>query len=200
VRNRLQLIGALLAALLIVSGLSACEPHVGAAAFVGKDRISEKTVNSYVTAKALPYEDTSTQSTVYPKSYVLNLEIEGLVFSSVLTQFGGTPTPAELASARTKLLANTTDAKVTALYTAHGYTASFEPLLVHAAVLSQIFNTRYSSNKAEAARVVAAIKTAGKTVRVSPRYGTWDASTLELTGGVVLPSFIKTAPTTAATN
>ena len=200
-RTRPRLAVALTAALLIVCGLSACRTHVGAAAYVGDFRISEKTVDSYVTARATPYAiSTSTGTeTIVPKPYVLTLLIEQRIFDRTLAQAGGPPTGAELTKAHDTLLANTTDATVAAQFARHGFAPSLEPMLVKTAELNQLLSSRFTTTAART-RADAAYRSLGSTVRVSPRYGTWDLKTLSVSG-MSTPSFLRlnpSAPTPAA--
>ena len=92
-KTPLRLVVAVLTLLVAASGLSACSSHVGSAAYVGDFRISEKTINSYLTAQAKTYtETTSTGSqTIVPKNYALQLLIQARIFEQTLVKDGGAP-------------------------------------------------------------------------------------------------------------
>lgn len=196
-KTRLRLVVALCAALLISCGLSACRTHVGAAAYVGDFRISEKTVDSYLTSRAKPYDaSTSTGTTrIVPKPYVLTLLIEQRIFERTLTPAGGPPTTAELTKAHDTLLASTTDAAVAAQFAGHGFAPSLEPMLVKTAELNQVISTRFTTTAARN-RALASFQALGAEVRVSPGYGSWDAKTLSVSG-VSTPSFLRLNPAPA---
>jgi hypothetical protein len=195
----MRILAVLLAGLLTTAGLSACQTHVGAAAYVGKFRISEKTVDSYLTARAKPYvATTSTGSeTIVPKPYVLTLLMEQRIFQLVLAQAGGPPTATELTKAHDTVLANTNDAAVSSQFTVHGFGPSLEPMLIKTVELNQLLSTRFATTAARA-RAVALLQKFGATARVSPRYGTWDAKNFVVTG-TSKPSFLRLNPTAAAT-
>lgn len=190
-RTRLRLLAALLSALLIASGLSACRSNVGSAAYVGDYRISEKTISSFLTAQSKVYSDTTSTGTqtVIPKNLVLQLLIQARVFDTALARNGGAPGPGELTKARTTLLANTTEASVRAQFTQHGFTPSFEPMLVRTYTLNQVFQTRYTTTAVKA-RVFKELQAISKTVRVSPRYGVWDQANFSL-GTAPNPGFLR---------
>lgn len=190
----------LVTALLMTVGLSACQTHVGAAAYVGDFRISEKTVDSFLTARAKPYEATTSSGTetIVPKPYVLTLLIEQRLFELTLTQAGGPPTAAELTKAHDTVLANTTDAAVAAQFTVHGFSAALEPMLIRTVSLNQLLSDRFKTTAARA-RAVSLLQKYGATARVSPRYGTWDLKTFAVTGTAV-PSFLRLKSTTAPTS
>jgi hypothetical protein len=187
----------LLAGLLVTAGLSACQTHVGAAAYVGGFRISEKTVDSFLTARAKPYvATTSTGSeTIVPKPYVLTLLLEQRIFEQTLTQLGGAPTTAELTKAHNTVLANTTDAAVASQFTSHGFAASLEPMLIKTVELNQLLSDR-STTTAARTKAVALLQKIGATARVSPRYGKWDLKTFAVSG-TATPSFLRLNATTA---
>jgi hypothetical protein len=184
-----------LAGLLIAGGLSACQTHVGAAAYIGSFRVSEKTVDSYLTDRAKPYSATTSTGTetIVPKPYVLTLLLEQHIFEMTLAQGGGPPTAAELTKAHDAVLGTSTDAGVSAQFTAHGFATSLEPMLIKTVELNQLLGTRFATTAARA-RAVASLQKFGQTVRVSPQYGKWDVKSLSVTG-VSTPSFLRLNPT-----
>lgn len=186
-----------LAGLLMTAGLSACQTHVGAAAYVGDFRISEKTVNSFLTARAKPYVATTSTGTetIVPKPYVLTLLIEQRIFELTLAEAGGPPTAAELTKAHDTVLANTTDAAVSTQFTGHGFAASLEPMLIRTVELNQLLSARFTTT-AERTRALALLQKFGAMARVSPRYGTWDLKNFAVSG-TSTPSFLRVNATTA---
>jgi hypothetical protein len=188
---------ALLAALLMTVGLSACKTHVGAAAYVGSYRITEKQVNSYVTAQAKPYSQSDTTtgatSTVYPKSYVLNSLIETRLVQQVLALHGGTPTTAETTTAHQAVLkgAGFSDASLRAAISKRGFAGSFEQAYLRFYEVVHVLAARTSTGGTISAAIAKQITSAAARVRISPQYGTWNAKTLQITGGQVTPSFLR---------
>ncbi len=93
----LKIVSVLCIALLAVATLSACQTKAGAAAFVGKTRISETTVNRYLTRDATITTDPSTGAADNPKSDVLTTLIRTALIDQVFrTLPGNHPTAGEL--------------------------------------------------------------------------------------------------------
>jgi hypothetical protein len=191
VRVRRVITAAALAAT-VATGLTACQAQVGAAAFVGKTRISESDVTKYLSPSATTFtatnSDGSTQS-VNPKAFVLEYLIRVSLLDKTLAQSkGGTPTAAELAAAKATVLQGGSDAQLSSELTADGFTTAFEPLYIQATVQLEVLASRLQDTTGAA--TLAAIAKADAPVRVNDRYGTWQASQLSLvTAGT--PSFLK---------
>ena len=190
----LKLAGALVAAALAVTGLSACQSRVGAAAYVGSTRISESTIGKYVTRSAADTVDQNSGQPVNPKSQVLNLVIYDDLFDRVFASRGGQPSAAVLAAARTQALTQIGAPSLAALETG-----------LESGGYSKAFATVYLDEQAKYALLTTALKDTdgsilAKTVQdlhvkvsVSPRYGDWDEAHLSVSAGPSTPSFLTLA-------
>ncbi len=180
-------------------GLTACQPKAGAAAIVGDQRISESSVDQYLTPQSSPYpvqnQDGST-STVVPRNLVLNTLILTDLFTAALNANGGPPTGPETAAARQQLLSGSSEDQVTKSLTTAGFTSSFEPVILNENVQLNILRTRLHVTTSDQP-VVDAIHKLDMPVQANPRYGVWDEKSLNL-GTPQAPPFL-TLNTSAAT-
>ncbi|HEY3737435.1 MAG TPA: hypothetical protein VGL26_08310, partial [Jatrophihabitans sp.] len=88
---------AAVAAVLSVVGLSACTSKVGAAAYVGSQKISDKTVGSY--ASSVGPDLTKAANAGSPRVNALNELIQQDLFTKSLAATGGVPNESALQAA-----------------------------------------------------------------------------------------------------
>jgi hypothetical protein len=186
--------------------LTGCQSNVGAAAFVGKSRISESDVNHYLTANAAPYTTTDSNgqsTTINPKSEVLSLIIADRLFTAAFkTAPGGPPSASALSASRATVLGQTslTEAQLIQSVAADGYKGAYASFYITVHAEFVILETQLKDT-GDGSIVLAAIAKLKMPVRVSPRYGAWESGELALDNGPILPSFleIKSVPAPAAT-
>jgi hypothetical protein len=199
-RSRLARLGAgLTVAVLAVGSLTACQTHVGAAAFVGSQRISESTVAKYVNrAPAAP--DPSTGAIENPKPDVLTTLIRTVIIDDVFkTLPGNHPTAAELDEGRAAAMKQIGITSISQLETAaatSGFTKAYASVYLDEqakiATLGIVLK-----DPGDGSILSPAIAKVHAKVSVSPRYGEWDSSQLSVGNAPSLPSFLKLAATPA---
>jgi hypothetical protein len=197
--------GALGAAGLALGALTACQTHVGAAAYVGSTRVSESTVASYLTYSSAPFTQTDSstqqQSLVNPKNEVLTLLVRHQIFSAVFASLpGGQPSASAIATAKAAELTQVGQslAQVRTSVASHGFDPSYADLEL--------------SNDAELTVLLADLKDPGDgsvlipkvtalhlSISVSPRYGAWIPSQLAVDDSPSVPSFLTLAPSSTVT-
>jgi hypothetical protein len=195
---------AAVAVLACATGLAACTENHGAAAFVSDTRISDRSINSYLT-KAGPSAQHANQ--VSPRVTTLSELIQEQVFTDALAKTGGAPTEAQLETiredARNLLLTDSSgnaidDASLTTLADSYGLGPEFADLLVRNAELEYIYIER--SKVSNPTELAASIGKLGIPVKVNASYGAWEPSALQLNTAASAgrPSFV-TFNTPAAT-
>ena len=191
---KFRLLGAVVAAALAATALSACDSKVGTAAYVGGDRITESTVSGYLTPQAVPFT-TSTGATIVPRSAVLQTLIQAKLFDRALQDHGGPATPSELAEGRAAILQGSTEQEQTAQLVKDGFKSDFVPVYLDSFSREYVLAKRL--NASSSAEILAAVQKLGVPVTVNGRYGAWDAKTLSL-GEPPTPSFLTLPSATAA--
>ncbi len=186
-----RLAGAFGALVLAAAALTACQSHVGAAAFVGSDRISESTVATYVSRSAKITAD-SNGTPESPMTDVINTLIRAKLLDEALRSIGAYPDPAALATAVATTLTNTGVDSVEQLAdTADGagFTRAYAPIYVdEQAKLMILINT--VKDPGDGSAVVAVINKLHKKITVNPRYGVWTDSSLSVSMGPTVPSYL----------
>jgi hypothetical protein len=155
-------------------GLTACDSKAGSAAVVNGSKISETTVNNYLTANAQAVTSSDGSSTP-ARQFVLTVITRNAVFKRLLAAAGGAPSDQDLAKAKATAL-TVSDDELAANVTKSGFSANFTNEYILQVELQQIAGTRFSS----AAALSSAITKSNLNVTISPRYGAWDASTLSV--------------------
>jgi hypothetical protein len=199
------------AVLACVTGLTACSENHGAAAFVSDTRISDRSINKYLT-KSGP--DAANANRVSPRISTLSELIQEQVFTDALAKTpGGVPTDAQREAvredARTLLVTDSQgapydDASLTQLADSFGLKPNFAELILNNAELEYLYIER--SKVANPQELANSITKLNIPVTVNPSYGTWEASALGLNSSPTAgrPNFITfqtPAPaTTAATS
>jgi hypothetical protein len=162
---------------------------------VGGHRISDTTVQNYLTAKATPVSD-GQGGTLIPRQLVLQTLIRNKLFDAALAKTsGGQPSASELAAAKQAALQGQTDDALQGALTQAGISPTFEPVYVQSAELLQVLGNRVGAQSDQ--DILNAIDKADQSISVSTRYGSWDESTLGL-GAAKTPDFLKGVSTPAA--
>ena len=197
-RPRVVVTAAALAA--VLAGASACRVQPGAAAFVGSDRISEATVSTYLTG-GTPSTTTS-EGQLTPRQQVVSTLVVSRLFRTYLGATGGIPSDRALASSRDAAFTLVTgqgapdDATLVPAVERLGFARSFADVYVQQIELeSVVIDRSKAANLADLGKAVTA-KTG--TVRISPRYGTWNAAQLSLASASATPSWLKLSPASGA--
>lgn len=189
------------AAILTLGGLTGCRSHVGTAATVNGQRISESRVNDFVTVAARPLQlkDSSGKTVaVQPRAYAL----ETLIFAQLLPRLlartsHGVPSKGQLAQVTSQILAGKSETAFANGNGITGFTSSFAKVWVHTQALGTVLST-YAQQGLD---VNSLVHRAGFTVSVSPRYGGWDAKnvTFDFSAAAGVPGFVSLQPTPAST-
>lgn len=183
---RVRKLTAVLAAVLVLGGLSACTSKAGTAAVVDGHRIGESDVSQYIKVNAQPFKNGSGDSIV-PKTLALNTLIAGQLYKKALAENGGAPTRAELSKARDAVLQGGSEAQLTAEIMKSGFTASFEPVYVRTQALSGVLTARVQNGAQKTSKI---LKSLNGDVSVNASYGKWGKNGLnnDPTGGQ--PAFL----------
>ncbi len=186
-----RLLSVVAVAALAVSALAACQTNVGAAAFVGKTRISESDVNKYLTPQSA-LQTNSDATTTNPKSVVLSVLIQEQLYSEeVVKLLGHAPTASALSDARVKVLANngTTEDSLAAQIVASAYSRSLVDVYLDGESKFEIIVDQLKAT--QLTQVSDAIAKLKLRVRVNPRYGSWDPASLAVSNGPAVPSYLQ---------
>jgi hypothetical protein len=180
---RFRIAGAVVAAVLTATSLTACRTNVGFAATIDGKRYTESDVTDYLTPKAQPVSEQSSdgaKTDVPTRSFVVETLIIDKLFHKVLAGLpGGAPDASALNSIRQQGLQGSTVAKVTRSAGIRGFTPAFEDLWVRTRVAQQYLTTAQQQG-VDVRPILQKLKFR---VSVNPRYGTWDASTFSLNSG-----------------
>jgi hypothetical protein len=191
--------------LLLTAGcLTACQTHVGSAAFIGPERISESQVNSYVTAQAQAYTQTDSTTgqptTTNPKSEVLTVLIRDRLFTALFKKLpAGEPSAGAIATARLTAISQSGESldQLTASVTKLGYKTSFVDLqLDYEAEVSILLADL--KDPGDGSILVPQLQKLDVPIHVNPRFGQWQAAQFGVLNGPAQPSFLKLASDTSA--
>ena len=186
---RLRIVGAVAAALLATTTLTACRTNVGYAATIDGTRISESQVAGYLTPQAQPLSNQSGPSTP-PRSFVLQTMIFTRLLPKLIASLPGRePTQAEIGELQRRLLNGVTAQKYVSSRGAKGYTDDFARLLVRSSVYGQVLTTLNQ----QGVNINQALSKLSFPVSVNPRYGSWNSKTYSLnsTGSAGEPTFLR---------
>ncbi len=175
-RRRVRRVAVLLPAVALAAvSLTACDTKVGTAAIVNGQKISEKTLNSYLTQNAQPIQGSS--GSVSARFFVLQTLITGRVVPALVAASGSKLSAADTA---------TLESQVTQQFQQQGVAAQIAKV-----GLSPSFYSQYLAEQqqlallkqgiTDQAALTSAIKKADLKVSISPRYGSWDAATAAVT-------------------
>ncbi len=179
-------------AVLAASTLTACRTKIGQAAEVAGATLSDSTLAGYVQPGAKPYTDQS-NTLVIPKLNALTTWVRNELITAAIASKGGSPTTNELNAARSVIVDAGVPAQAAKANKSNGYASGFFTLLTDQYTLLTVLIERlaHTSDAAKAFNLlqsgqanqgfVSAIVATKTKVEISPRYGTWDASTLGVT-------------------
>lgn len=203
---------ALAALALAVAALTGCQSNVGAAAHVDSRTISAAAVDDQLATLSADDlaklgKDGATM-TILGRNVVVTWLVRDALFERVWDLRGGQPSKAQMDAVHDRaiqFLFNSTTAETgvagdEAVRTALGgvgVKGDFGATMVRAASLELVLAD--AINSSTEADVVKLVDDSGVSVRINPRYGSWDASTLSL-GATKLPSYLidPSAPKTTA--
>jgi hypothetical protein len=170
------------ALMLVVTGLAGCRTNVGTALRIDGHRISESSVNAYVTPDAQPVPVQLSQTKTVqaaPRSIVAQTLIDLVSYRKIIAQTpAGLPTTAQLQQVEKSLLAGKSAEAFATSNGIKGFTSAFDAKFVERQAYDSIIGQE-SSNGVDVQKAVSAIKIS---VTVSPRYGTWDRTSLSILG------------------
>ena len=190
----LRLVSVLCVALLAVATLTACQTRAGAAAFVGKTRISETTVNRYLARDAATSTDSSTGEVDNPKSDVLTTLIRTALLDELFPTIPGShPTAGELDAGRTKAMSAlgiTSLGQLEQEAESGGYTKAYAAVFLDEQTKVTVLTTLLK-DPGDGSVITPAVTKLHAKISVSPRYGTWQDSNLSVGAGPAVPSFLQ---------
>ena len=190
---RLRVLIAAVLAVLASAGLTACRTQAGVAATVDGHRISESTVNSYITANAQAVQAQAQSGTTLmaPRTYVVQTLITNQLFAKILRGLtNNQPIDEHQLSAKiNSVLAGDSASHFVSKHGLVGYSAAFALLALRDSVLIDAITT-LANNGANINGVLASLKFP---VSVNPRYGAWNAKTFSMNTdpGAGLPSVLR---------
>ena len=207
---RLRALAVTTALALAATGLTACTSKIGQAAVVGSDRISTKTVDTYInpagpTADALANLQGQPPA---PRVTVLQiLIVNKLLRSALATTPAGVPSASVLRAEHDEVANNISQGAATgdafdqteaSKFLALGFRSSFFPLFMETNELE--FVLIKENNVTTQAQFDDLVRKAHQSVTVSPRYGSWNAAQLSLSSDAKSgrPSFLTIGPDTQA--
>ena len=172
--------------------LTGCDSKVGTAAVVNGHKISETSVNNYLTPAAKPLQS-QTGASVAPRTFVLQYLIRNQVFIRALGYAKVDVTDDLLDGSKAAALSGSTEADLTKQVTGVGLDSTFEPVALRYQELLSLVGTTYKANADQGKAANAALAKAAGDIVINPRYGSWDASTISLTdlSKTQLPSFLQ---------
>lgn len=193
-----------IAAALVLSGCTSTSSKAGAAAYVSSTRISDSTVDSYLT-KAGP--DADKAATAAPRTTTLNELIQNELYTQSLAATGEVPTTAQLNAVhddaltllqQSQTLGADYDAALTKAAASYGLEASFATLALQTLELEYIYIQRSKVTTPD--ELAASISKLKLPVDVSTKYGAWNPSALSLDSSpsAGVPSFVNLAPSPVA--
>lgn len=180
------------------AALAGCQYQPGAAAFVGATRISDGQVAAYLAPTGAPPSSAATSA----RAQAVTLLVQNLIYRDYLGAKHAAPSAGALHAAVVAAAGGQlaqASATVRGKLAAAGLRPSFlqpvldnvglQTLAIKAAGLSPTNPTA-----AEVSAFLAGLAKASGPVRLSPRYGTWNAAQLSATGAADPPYLKTTAP------
>lgn len=192
--SRMRTVGvravAVAAALVVgVSGLTACRSNVGTAATIDGHRVTESDVSGYVTGSSEPIKSSDGSQSIAPKPFVVDVLILQRLYQKLLTASpSGAPSAGQLTTLRRQYLAGSSAKAAVERLGAKGYDSSFNSRIVEVQVLRALLG----QEQQQGVDISAIARKISFPVRVSPRYGRWDAAKLQFDPGPEsgLPGFL----------
>lgn len=190
---RLRALTAAVLAILASAGLTACRTQAGVAATVEGHRISESTVNSYLTAnsQAVQAQSQTGAAPMAPRTYVLQTLITNQLFAKILRDLTNNEPidEHELKTEINSVLAGDSAQHFVSTHGLVGYSDAFATLALRDSVLINKITT-LANNGADINAALAKLKFP---VSVNPRYGAWDPTkfTMSSDPAAGLPSVLR---------
>lgn len=192
---RVRYVGAAAAAVLALTGLAGCKNNIGTAAVIDGHRITESDVSHYLTVNAQPVIERDANGntvSISPRSFVVNELINQKLYFKVI---GEIPSVSKLTETQldAQLQSDLQGKSVTQVAESlglHGFAESFYKIVLRAQEEVLVLRSAQSNG----VDVSTAIRKVDFPVTVSPRYGTWDEKSLQLTAGSRLPSYLDLQP------
>ena len=208
---RLRALAVTTALALAATGLTACTSKIGLAATVGDHRISLKTVDSYINPSGPTAAARAQQGgSVAPRELVVNTLIRRQLLLDALKQTKqGVPSTKTVRSKYNDAVSQISqgqaaggaafDKALNDQILALGFRKSFTQTYVEAFELESVLIDQAGAKSGD--QLLAAIAKTHDKVSVSPRFGTWDAAHLSLSGDTKagIPSFVTIGPDTQTT-
>jgi hypothetical protein len=168
--------------------LVACDSKAGTAAVVDGHRITEKELSRYVPGNAQPIPAGQGASTP-AKNFVLQFLVRNEVFPMLLAAAGSPVTEAQLEATKAAALEGTTERELTQQIVASGLSDRFEPVVLRNRQLLAVLRSKLTTDK----QINDALAKVKDKVSISPRYGSWDPTSLSVTnlGKKQLPSVLS---------
>jgi hypothetical protein len=206
----LRTIAATAAATLALGGLAGCRTNVGTAATVGGLRITESGVNDFLTPtgadpSAVAAAKAQGQQPASPRSQVLQVLIQQRLFERTLAANGGVPAAGPLAAShdkaaqvllQTSVAGSALDRSLASGLQRSGIRSSFGKTYLRTIELEYTLIVRKRLTRLP--ELVALIDKVHAPVKVSRRYGSWDAKTLAVDTSRGVPGFVTLQPTAGA--
>lgn len=182
---KIRILAAVGVCLLGATTLTGCSTKVGSAAVVDGHKISESSLNSYLGPDAKPIQVSQTETTS-ARAFVLQFLVASQVFGDLVQQQHASD--ADRQAARQSVLGTNTDDQLISQLASVGIKSKFEPLYAQTLGDYAILNKAANNDSAKIAAQAAKIR-----VSVNPRYGSWNATSLQLADLATsqLPSFLK---------
>lgn len=205
-----RLLTVLTLAVLAAGTLTACQTKIGQAASVGGATLSDSALADLVKPGATPYTDQS-GAQVVPKLNALTTWVRNELLKATIAARGGTATTDELNAARSVITDSGVPDQAAKANRGYGYASGFFELLTEQYTLLTVLVERLAktSNAARAFNLLesgqanqafsSAIVATRTKVDISPRYGSWDPSTLAVTSFAKnphagAPAFVRFGP------
>ena len=191
------------AAVLAVTTLAGCRTNVGVAARVDGTRITESDVNQYLSSAGVDKAALAAQGQQAgsPRTLVLQYLILGQVFAKTLQRQHVSVSAGELAALHDdagsnlvgqQLTGSAIESRLDKGLLQRGVKRNFTAQLLRT---RELFELLIAKGKIRTnGQFLSAIKPVASRVSVSPRYGSWNASSLQLSEQPVLPSFVSLQP------
>ena len=188
---KLRALGAVAAAVLLMTVLAGCRTNVGTAAVIDGHRVTESDVSSYITPAAQPVtvQTSSSGATIKesPRSFVVRELIYDRLFRALLAHTGsGVPTDGQLSAQLRRDLNGQSEDQAARRLGVKGYAAKFDALLLRVQVLQQLLGAQIQHGL----DIAALVKKVHLPVTVKPRYGKWNPQKLSFDGSTAIPPYL----------
>lgn len=187
-RSRVPVAAAVL--ILAVAGLAGCQSNVGTAAKVNGNRISESTVDSYVrpagqSSDAIAKAESQGSSLLPAKTIIVQYLVQRQVFRETLAANKELPS----ATALERVNTGETESALRTELPPVGVDKSFAPVVLETDRLREVLIEKLNIKTVQDA--AAAVRKAGVTASVNPRYGKWQPDQLVVDSTASVPPYLQ---------